>query len=350
MTFGYWPQVKPAFWSIALFRWDINVRESAVLGLVGAGGIGMALDSALNLFQWDRVALILLAIFAVVIVAEIVVTQVRKRVIYEAIRDVSIIAVFNQKGGVGKTTTALNLLAAIAPRKAAAARHRPRSAVPPVARLRRAPEARRRLDLQLLRAPAAARRHRADHEERRRSCCPAHLELAKLDSLLGKGVNVVTRLRQALHAPDAAPGPVVIDCCPLLNVLSLNAVFAADLLLVPVSADFLSLQGRGAGRARAQRARAGVQAAAAAALPADALRRAAADERTRSRSGCAKSLRAGRDLRDADPREREAGGKPGGRARHLPPCAGQPRRAATTTALYDELLGAGFLRVTARRR
>lgn len=81
MTFGYWPQVKPAFWSIALFRWDINVRESAVLGLVGAGGIGMALDSALNLFQWDRVALILVAILAVVVVAEIVVTQVRKRVI-----------------------------------------------------------------------------------------------------------------------------------------------------------------------------------------------------------------------------------------------------------------------------
>ena len=45
-----------------LFRWDINVRESAVLGLVGAGGIGMALDAALNLFQWDRVALILVAI------------------------------------------------------------------------------------------------------------------------------------------------------------------------------------------------------------------------------------------------------------------------------------------------
>jgi chromosome partitioning protein len=73
--------------------------------------------------------------------------------------------------------------------------------------------------------------------------CPSHLELAKLDSLLGKGVNVVTRLRLALHARDAAPGPVIIDCCPLLNVLSLNAVFAADIVLVPVSADFLSLQG-----------------------------------------------------------------------------------------------------------
>ena len=81
MTYGFWPQVKPAFWSIALFRWDINVRESAVLGLVGAGGIGMALDSALNLFQWDRVALILLAIVAVVVVAEIVVTQVRQRIL-----------------------------------------------------------------------------------------------------------------------------------------------------------------------------------------------------------------------------------------------------------------------------
>ena len=81
MTFGYWPQVKPAFWSIALFRWDINVRESAVLGIVGAGGIGMALDSALNLFQWDRVAVILLAIFAVVIIAEVVVTQLRRRII-----------------------------------------------------------------------------------------------------------------------------------------------------------------------------------------------------------------------------------------------------------------------------
>lgn len=78
---GYWPQVKPAFWSIVLFRWDINVRESAVLGLVGAGGIGIALDTAMNLFQWDRVAMVLFAIFAVVVAAELVVTQIRKRVL-----------------------------------------------------------------------------------------------------------------------------------------------------------------------------------------------------------------------------------------------------------------------------
>ena len=78
---GYWPQLAPAFWSVALFRWDINVRESAVLGLVGAGGIGMALDTALNLFQWDRVAMVLLAMFAVVIGAEIAATALRRRVI-----------------------------------------------------------------------------------------------------------------------------------------------------------------------------------------------------------------------------------------------------------------------------
>ncbi len=78
---GYWPQVQPAFWSIALFRWDINVRESAVLGLVGAGGIGLALDSAMNFFQWTRVATILIAIFTVVVLAEILVTQIRKRLI-----------------------------------------------------------------------------------------------------------------------------------------------------------------------------------------------------------------------------------------------------------------------------
>ena len=39
---GYWPQVRPAFWGIVLFRWDINVRESAVLGLVGAGGVAQS--------------------------------------------------------------------------------------------------------------------------------------------------------------------------------------------------------------------------------------------------------------------------------------------------------------------
>ncbi|MBB1487376.1 phosphonate ABC transporter, permease protein PhnE [Oceanospirillum sediminis] len=78
---GYWPQVKPAFFSIVLFRWDINVRESAVLGLVGAGGIGVVLNDAMNLFEWQKVSMVLFSIFAVVILAEILVVQIRKRMI-----------------------------------------------------------------------------------------------------------------------------------------------------------------------------------------------------------------------------------------------------------------------------
>jgi phosphonate transport system permease protein len=78
---AYWPQVEPSFWSIALFRWDINIRESAVLGLVGAGGIGVALEAAMSNLYWDQVGLILAVIFAVVIVTEIVTTAIRQRII-----------------------------------------------------------------------------------------------------------------------------------------------------------------------------------------------------------------------------------------------------------------------------
>ena len=78
---GYWPQVKPAFLAIAMFRWDINVRESAVLGLVGGGGLGMALDTALSNLYWDQAGLVLFVIFVVVIVTEIATSWVRGRII-----------------------------------------------------------------------------------------------------------------------------------------------------------------------------------------------------------------------------------------------------------------------------
>ncbi|WP_116134476.1 phosphonate ABC transporter, permease protein PhnE [Tropicimonas sp. IMCC34043] len=78
---GYWPQVQPAFWSIVLLRWDINVRESAVLGLVGAGGIGVALDAAISNLYWDQAGLVLLTIFGVVWISEFVTSRVRARII-----------------------------------------------------------------------------------------------------------------------------------------------------------------------------------------------------------------------------------------------------------------------------
>ena len=81
LAYGIVPQVMPAFAGIAVFRWDINIRESTVLGLVGAGGIGVQLSSSLALVAWTQVSLILLAILATVIVSEWVSAKVRHAII-----------------------------------------------------------------------------------------------------------------------------------------------------------------------------------------------------------------------------------------------------------------------------
>jgi phosphonate transport system permease protein len=74
------PQVLPAFTGICVFRWDINIRESTVLGLVGAGGIGLQLESSLNTLAWPQVTLILLIILSTVIVSEWVSARVREAI------------------------------------------------------------------------------------------------------------------------------------------------------------------------------------------------------------------------------------------------------------------------------
>lgn len=64
------PQTLPQFAGTVLFRWDINIRESTFLGLVGAGGIGMLLNVNINSLAFARVSLILLAILVLVLLAE----------------------------------------------------------------------------------------------------------------------------------------------------------------------------------------------------------------------------------------------------------------------------------------
>jgi len=80
-AFGIVPQILPAFAGISVFRWDINIRESTVLGLVGAGGIGLPLNAAITTLAWTRVSLILLIIFATVIVSEWISAKVRHAII-----------------------------------------------------------------------------------------------------------------------------------------------------------------------------------------------------------------------------------------------------------------------------
>ena len=71
----------PAFAGISVFRWDINIRESTVLGLVGAGGIGIQLDASISTLAWTQVSLILIVILATVIVSEWVSAKVRHAII-----------------------------------------------------------------------------------------------------------------------------------------------------------------------------------------------------------------------------------------------------------------------------
>jgi phosphonate transport system permease protein len=75
------PQVLPTFWAVGILRWDINIRESTVLGLVGAGGIGLILQGAIDTFNWQEAATVLLAILALVILGEMVAAWLRKKII-----------------------------------------------------------------------------------------------------------------------------------------------------------------------------------------------------------------------------------------------------------------------------
>ncbi len=74
------PGVLPSLLGISLYRFDENLRSSLVLGCVGAGGIGVRLLTAMNLFQYQTVSLLLIMTFALVMVAERGSALLRRRV------------------------------------------------------------------------------------------------------------------------------------------------------------------------------------------------------------------------------------------------------------------------------
>ncbi|MBM4297799.1 MAG: phosphonate ABC transporter, permease protein PhnE, partial [Deltaproteobacteria bacterium] len=81
LTYGVLPQIMPAFAGISVYRWDINIRESTVLGLVGAGGIGLQLNASVSRLAWNEVTVIFTVIFLTVVVSEWLSAKVRHAII-----------------------------------------------------------------------------------------------------------------------------------------------------------------------------------------------------------------------------------------------------------------------------
>jgi phosphonate transport system permease protein len=78
VNYAIQPQVKPRLIGLSCYRLDINFRESAVIGIVGAGGIGATLNTAMDRYEYDSAGAILLLIIAVVMAAEYLSGFIRK--------------------------------------------------------------------------------------------------------------------------------------------------------------------------------------------------------------------------------------------------------------------------------
>ena len=83
--YGLWPHAKPLVWSYSLWMLEYNIRSAAIIGYVGAGGVGLQLYTYQEYYQWNKFATVLLFILVLVSVLDFLGERVRKRLVPKAV-------------------------------------------------------------------------------------------------------------------------------------------------------------------------------------------------------------------------------------------------------------------------
>lgn len=79
LRYGIWPQMAPVVARDTIFRFELNLRESLILGIVGAGGIGFYIQTYVRSFQYDKAASVTLAVIVMVVAIEAINISLRRR-------------------------------------------------------------------------------------------------------------------------------------------------------------------------------------------------------------------------------------------------------------------------------